>query len=243
MKDDITLRAAVADDIAAMTKFIFEHGANQWNFLPADDVAAHLSAIAQGKNKALLAESQGKLLGFVTFMITRSMARYQSREHVGYPHGYVGEAVVHALPGAFEPLRRAVGAGLVPRAPCEQREELEREPFDGQRRDAVRRLVLTSDANRERCHPRVAEVADLVEPDPVAAERLKKQFPNLTDDDLQAYTEVTQRLLGQAKKGRALSEIMTTAVRAREKEAAGETLAAEESLALRYLRAMEKMQG
>ena len=23
------------------------------------------------------------------------MARYQSREHVGYPHGYVGEAVVH----------------------------------------------------------------------------------------------------------------------------------------------------
>jgi hypothetical protein len=78
---------------------------------------------------------------------------------------------------------------------------------------------------------------------PVPAERLKQQFPGLTDDDLRAYSEVTTRLLGQAKKGKALSEVMTTAVRARGKEAAGEALSAEESLALRYLRAMEKMQA
>jgi hypothetical protein len=77
---------------------------------------------------------------------------------------------------------------------------------------------------------------------PVPAERLRQQFPSLTDDDLEAYTEVTRRLLGQAKKGRALSDVMTTAVRAREKEAAGEALDATESLALRYVRAMEKMQ-
>jgi hypothetical protein len=77
---------------------------------------------------------------------------------------------------------------------------------------------------------------------PVSAERLRQQFPSLTDDDLEAYTEVTSRLLGQAKKGRALSDVMTTAVRAREKEAAGESLDAAESVALRYLRAMEKMQ-
>ncbi len=78
---------------------------------------------------------------------------------------------------------------------------------------------------------------------PVPAERLRQQFPSLTDDDLQAYTEVTTRLLGQAKRGTALSEVMTTAVRAREKEAGGQALDAEESLALRYLRAMEKMQA
>jgi hypothetical protein len=78
---------------------------------------------------------------------------------------------------------------------------------------------------------------------PVAAERLKQRFPSLTDDDLQAYTEVTTRLLGQASKGKALSEIMTTAVRAREREAGGAVLDPEERLALRYLRAMEKMQA
>ena len=95
MKDDIALRNATAADIPAMIPFIFEHGANQWNFLPPDDVAAHLGAIAQGKTRAVLAESEGKLLGYVTFMIARSMMRYQSREHVGNPHGYVAEAVVH----------------------------------------------------------------------------------------------------------------------------------------------------
>jgi L-amino acid N-acyltransferase YncA len=103
VNDDITLRAANAGDIAAMTAFLFEHGTNQWNFLPADDVAAHLGAIAAGKTRAVLAESDGQLLGFVTFMVARSMARYQSRKHVGYPHGYVGEAVVH---------RGHVGKGL-----------------------------------------------------------------------------------------------------------------------------------
>jgi L-amino acid N-acyltransferase YncA len=91
----MSLRAANADDIAAMTAFLFEHGANQWNYLPQDTVEAHLGAIAEGKTRAVLAESSGQLLGFVTYMVARSMMRYQSREHVGYPHGYVAEAVVH----------------------------------------------------------------------------------------------------------------------------------------------------
>jgi len=77
---------------------------------------------------------------------------------------------------------------------------------------------------------------------PVPPERLKERFPSLTDDDLRAYTEVTQRFLGGTKRGRALSDLMAAAQRAREKEAAGETPAEAESLALRYLRAMEKMQ-
>ena len=77
---------------------------------------------------------------------------------------------------------------------------------------------------------------------PVPAERLKDLFPSLTDDDLRAYAEVTRRLLGEASKGRALTEVMAAAQRARDKEASGGTPDEEESLALRYLRAMEKMQ-
>ncbi|HYD93730.1 MAG TPA: GNAT family N-acetyltransferase [Noviherbaspirillum sp.] len=95
MSEDIKVRAAQAGDIAAMQAFLFEHGANQWNFLPEPEVAAHLGAIADGRTQAVLAEQGGQLLGFVTFLGARSMVRYQSREHLGYPHGYVCEAVVH----------------------------------------------------------------------------------------------------------------------------------------------------
>ena len=95
VKEHIISRSAEAGDIEAMQAFIFEHGQNAWNFLPPDDVAAHLGAIASGQTRAVLAESDGQLIGFVTFMIARSMVRYQSREHIGYPHGYVCEAVVH----------------------------------------------------------------------------------------------------------------------------------------------------
>jgi len=78
---------------------------------------------------------------------------------------------------------------------------------------------------------------------PVPAERLRERYPSLTDDDLLAYTEVTRRLLGEERKGRVLSEIMAAAQRARDKESAGGTPDEAEALALRYLRAMEKMQG
>ncbi len=77
---------------------------------------------------------------------------------------------------------------------------------------------------------------------PVPPERLKERFPSLTDDDLRAYTEVTERLLGEAKKGRVFSDLMAAAQRGREKETAGGTPDEAEALALRYLRAMEKMQ-
>lgn len=95
MNEEIDIRSAAAEDIAAMTAFIFEHGANQWNFLPEDDVRAHLAAIAGGRTQAVLAEAAGKLIGFVSFMTARTMVRFQSRDRIGYPHGYVCEAVVH----------------------------------------------------------------------------------------------------------------------------------------------------
>jgi hypothetical protein len=79
---------------------------------------------------------------------------------------------------------------------------------------------------------------------PVPPERLKAQFPSLDDGDLHAYAEVTQHLLtARQGKGKALSEVMAAAQRARESEAAGALPAAGDAQALRYLRALEKMQG
>jgi hypothetical protein len=79
---------------------------------------------------------------------------------------------------------------------------------------------------------------------PVAPEQLRARFPSLTDDDLEAFKTVTERVLGDApSRGRAIAEVMAAAQRAHEKDAAGLALADDELLALRYVRAVEKMQG
>ena len=78
---------------------------------------------------------------------------------------------------------------------------------------------------------------------PVDPARLKAQFPELTVADLEAYVSVTRRVLADpAAKGRIMREVMTLAHAAREKQGAGQPLADSESLALRYLAAVEKMQ-
>lgn len=91
----ISIRKARAGDVEGMTAFIFMHGPNQWNYLPEEEVSAHIAAIDGGNTGAVLAEIEGRLAGFVTFTASRSMTRYQSRERIGYRHGYVCEAVVH----------------------------------------------------------------------------------------------------------------------------------------------------
>jgi hypothetical protein len=80
---------------------------------------------------------------------------------------------------------------------------------------------------------------------PVDRERLKRQFPELTDHDLEAYETVTRRIVGKkspAERGALTRTIMETARAARVKNASGAALTGEERLALTYLNAVEKMQ-
>jgi hypothetical protein len=77
---------------------------------------------------------------------------------------------------------------------------------------------------------------------PVDPERLKQQFPALSDEDLEAYVAVTRRVLADPKsKGKVLREVMTLARLAQDKT--GVALTPPEALAVRYLAALEKMQG
>jgi len=79
---------------------------------------------------------------------------------------------------------------------------------------------------------------------PVDPERLRRQFPSLTDGDVAAYAEVTRALLADpAGRGRRLAEVLAAAQRAREKEAASAPLEDDEHLALAYVRAMAKVQS
>ena len=71
---------------------------------------------------------------------------------------------------------------------------------------------------------------------PVDPARLRRQFPDLTDGDIAAFEEVTRRILDEGKpetRARLTREIVARGRQAREREAAGTKLSADESLAAR----------
>lgn len=81
---------------------------------------------------------------------------------------------------------------------------------------------------------------------PVDPARLRQQFPELTDGDIQAYEEVTRRILSERRpeaRAKLTRRIVGEGRQARQRAAAGAALSADESLAVRYLGAVEKMQG
>jgi hypothetical protein len=81
---------------------------------------------------------------------------------------------------------------------------------------------------------------------PVDPDRLKQQFPALTVEDLDAYTQVTRRILGERspdERARLIRDTLARGRQAREKQAAGAALTAAEALDLRYLQAVAKMQA
>jgi len=80
-------------------------------------------------------------------------------------------------------------------------------------------------------------------PLPVDPRRLKEEFPELTEDELDAYVTITKRVLAKPEtRGRAMRELMAQAGEAQKKAAAGGRLKAEEALLVRYLQAVSKMQ-
>jgi hypothetical protein len=81
---------------------------------------------------------------------------------------------------------------------------------------------------------------------PVDPARLRARFPELTDSDVEAYAEVTRRILdqkGEKDRSKVARQFIVQGRQAREGAAAGTTLSDDESLAARYLAAVEKMQG
>ena len=79
---------------------------------------------------------------------------------------------------------------------------------------------------------------------PVDPERLRRQFPALTDEDLAAYGEVTRRVLADPRaRGRVLADVLASAALAAQKEASGAALDEGERTALAYVRALRKMQS
>ncbi|HXH02037.1 MAG TPA: GNAT family N-acetyltransferase [Candidatus Competibacteraceae bacterium] len=103
------LRDATAADIPALKALIFAHGPNPWNYLPEEEVNAHLDGIADGSTRAVVAEQGGTLIGLASFQIIRRFPRYERA-----PHGYIAEVVVHR-----DHAGRGIGSALL--EACRQR--------------------------------------------------------------------------------------------------------------------------
>jgi len=112
------VRDAEAVDIARMGALIFEHGKNEWNYLPDKGVRDHLGKIASGDVRGVIAESSKEIVGFVTFHPTIEFVRFRTNDA---PHGYIAEAVVH---GGY------AGQGLGARLLHKAVEHLNAEGFD-----------------------------------------------------------------------------------------------------------------
>jgi hypothetical protein len=83
-------------------------------------------------------------------------------------------------------------------------------------------------------------------PLPVDPTRLQRQFPELTADDLAAYTDVTGRILSEPspdQRARLIRDTLARGRQASDRQAAGGALTDEEALDLRYLNAVAKMQA
>ena len=81
---------------------------------------------------------------------------------------------------------------------------------------------------------------------PVDPERLQRQVPELTAEDLAVYTDVTRRVLSEPtaeRRSRLIRDTLARGRQARDKQAAGGALEPGEAEDLRYLQAVSKMQG
>jgi hypothetical protein len=79
---------------------------------------------------------------------------------------------------------------------------------------------------------------------PVDPERLRREFPTLSDQDLDAYVTVTTQVMGAGKdRPQLMRDILEGARAARERRQQGQALKDQEQLWVRYLDAVEKMQA
>jgi L-amino acid N-acyltransferase YncA len=91
---DYQIREATANDIEPIQKLMLEHGPNQWNYLPEQNVREHIENIRNNKVFAVIAEIKGKIIGVVTFEIGKHYPQYQPKDRENEDHGYIAEAVV-----------------------------------------------------------------------------------------------------------------------------------------------------
>lgn len=87
-------RKALNEDRGEMQRLLLTDGKNPYNYLPEDGVREHLEGIAAGKTEAVLAVSDGKLAGFVSYVWGRVYPQFEPPGSSDRDQGYIAETIV-----------------------------------------------------------------------------------------------------------------------------------------------------
>ncbi len=90
-------RTATASDVEEMRSLLVEHGSNDWNYLPQEDVTKELADVAEGKAVGLIVEIDKHLVGFA--ILYPGLVRFPQYTDPGIPEenvAYTGNVVVHS---------------------------------------------------------------------------------------------------------------------------------------------------
>ena len=91
----ISYRLALVAELAQLKNFLFAHGPNPWNHLPADGVDQEFDLIAKGKASALIALTGDELVGFAIFYHPQILPKKYLQYSGSQSAIYIAEAVVH----------------------------------------------------------------------------------------------------------------------------------------------------
>jgi ribosomal protein S18 acetylase RimI-like enzyme len=91
----VTLRAANAFDSDAVQALLFDHGPNNWNWLPPEGIARTIQQLVAGQAGGVLAEAGYRLVGAVLYRHADPYPSLRPDDIGPAQCAYIIEAVVH----------------------------------------------------------------------------------------------------------------------------------------------------
>jgi ribosomal protein S18 acetylase RimI-like enzyme len=91
----INYRLALKSELPELKAFLFDHGQNPWNHLPAEGVDHEFNLVAQQKASILVAIKGQQQIGFVIFYHADTLPSQYLQYSNQQPAIYIAEVVVH----------------------------------------------------------------------------------------------------------------------------------------------------
>lgn len=91
----IKFRQALSDELECLKNFLFEHGSNPWNYLPADGINKTFSLLIDNHGEALIACEGETIMGLAIFFYPSALPENFQQYAQSKPAIYVAEVVVH----------------------------------------------------------------------------------------------------------------------------------------------------
>lgn len=94
--NSLTYRRANKDDLDSMYALIFDHGTNEWNFLPKVGVQRELEDLRNDRAIGIVAKAQQVLIGLaICYADFIRFPQYTVEDSPSSENGYIGDVVVH----------------------------------------------------------------------------------------------------------------------------------------------------